>query len=301
MKNNIEIEKNRINKGLNILARQIVDQELTPEMIAAHINEKFAFISNKERMNLVKEVMHRSYSYAWIAPEEIKLKKKRKENGFEDLPLGTIIHFIDVLKQCVAMKLARHVIDLLYSKYTNLLTKNSFGITFYKHCLSKIEEKQDLSNIEDIELIEIYLKQIGHIIRKTSFFEKSMQIKENPNEIAKLYLELFFAFWEKISWEEIFPSNPVASKELSFTKMILIDLIVQTKGKFYIRHIANEFFALTGFSEQNDMYMISFLDFYFFTWLSHFGILTYCHPNPEVCAKITPFGKKFLQFLRERA
>ncbi|MCX7678525.1 MAG: hypothetical protein N2316_04840 [Spirochaetes bacterium] len=299
MKNNLEVEKSKINRGLNLLARQIVDQEFTPEMVAMHIEEKFGSVSKKERMVLLREVINRSCSYAWTVP--ISAHQNRVKNKIiHIMPLEKIIPFVNELKKCVAVNIARHLIEELRAFFKGKITKKPFGSYFYSHCLSRFRKYDAFSQIEDGELWEIYFKQMGHLIRETSIIEEDIAINsDHESSIANLFSELFIAFWGKVPWEEIFPSNPAAARELSKIKSILIDLLVQQKGKFNIRNLANEFFSLTGFSDLNDMYMISFLDFYFFTWLSHFGILAYCRPIPEVCLKITPFGKEFLKYLRE--
>lgn len=297
MKNSVEAEKYRVSRGLNILARQIVEQEFTPEMITTQINRQFNYISKKERMGLVREVINRSYRYAWSVPET-QHSFHVNTDIYPIMPLEKFKIFVDDMKECVAVKIARHIIFSLRTHSNVVNTDGTFNNAFYRRCLALLMKKNIVPQIEDRELLEIYLKQMGLMVRKTSFAEQ--RAKAGGFDDAAWYFDLFCSFWERVSWEDIFPSHPAASRELSQCKSILIDLIARQKGKFSVRNIANEFFSLTGFSDPGDMFMISFLDFYFFTWLSHFGILAYCRPIPEVCMKITPFGKEFLTHLRQR-
>lgn len=297
MKNSVETEKYRVSRGLNLLARQIVEQDFTPEMITTQINRQFNYISKKERMGLVREVINRSYQYAWSVPETRPSLHDRTE-VYPIMPPEKIKLFGNELKECVAVKIARHIMSSLRAQTHVANPDGTFSNAFYRRCLALLKKKSILPQIEDRELLEIYLKQMGQVVRKTSFAEQ--RTGSGEFDVAAWYSDLFLSFWERVSWEEIFPSNPAASRELSQCKTILIDLIALQRGKFSVRSIANEFFSLTGFSEPGDMFMISFLDFYFFTWLSHFGILAYCRPVPEVCMKVTPFGREFLRHLRER-
>lgn len=299
MKNSVEVEKYRVSRGLNLLAKQIVELEFTPEMITTQINKQFDYIPKKERPGLVREAINRSYQYAWSVPET--RRSIQVKAGIDTvMPFDKIKKFGNTIKECVAVKIARHIISALCTHTSVVNSDGSFSNTFYVHCLARMKKKNVVPQIDDRELLEIYLKQMGHVVRKTSLAGHNAGLRKFNGDITAEYTELFLSFWERVSWEDIFPSNPAASRELSQCKTILIDLIAAQKGKFSIRSLANEFFSLTGFSEPGNIFMISFLDFYFFTWLSHFGILTYCRPVPEVCMKLTPFGKEFLMHLRER-
>ncbi len=295
MKNSVEAEKYRVSRGLNILARQIVEQEFTHEMITTQINRQFNYISKKERKGLVREAINRSYRYVWSVPKT-RPSFHDKTEVYSFMPPEKIKLFNNDIRECVAVKIARHIISSLRTHSHAANPDGTFNNSFYCRCLALLNKKNIVPHIEDRELLEIYLKQMGHVVRKTSFV--AQKSKAGKFDIVALYFDLFLSFWEKVSWADIFPSNPAASRELSRCKMILVDLVAREKEKFSVQNIANEFFSLTGFSEPGDMFMISFLDFYFFTWLSHFGILAYCRPLPEVCMKVTPFGKEFLRYLR---
>ena len=43
---------------------------------------------------------------------------------------------------------------------------------------------------------------------------------------------------------------------------------------------------------------ISFFDFSFFSWMSHFGIVRYCDGvKGQVCAEVTAWGRHFLSII----
>ena len=142
------------------------------------------------------------------------------------------------------------------------------------------------------------MKQMMNILRneKIIIYTKSMATATNSNiDNNDLTKRLFFSFWNKTNWDEIFPSDPTAAQELKHNRKILIDLIFNNKQS-KLEEIANNFFDLTGFCENNNLLMISFLDFYLFTWLKHFGIINFSENNSEspVYITTTEFGKSIV-------
>jgi hypothetical protein len=85
------------------------------------------------------------------------------------------------------------------------------------------------------------------------------------------------------------------------TKHILIDMMLNAPGGVTVDTIANEFFRFTGFGVEGDLYMISFLDFYFFAWMELFGIVRYARKrhHDAVSISITEHGRRFLQLLQK--
>ena len=111
-----------------------------------------------------------------------------------------------------------------------------------------------------------------------------------------MFYRLFNAFWNLVRWEDIFPSDPESARELKITRNILKDLVLRHYGAVSLNDIANEFFDMTGFSTPNDLLVISFLDFYFFTWLRHFGMIRYSNGTEiaPVRITVTDTGRTFL-------
>ncbi len=72
---------------------------------------------------------------------------------------------------------------------------------------------------------------------------------------------------------------------------------MRQKGKFRLDTVANEFLVATDIGKKNDLYLISFLDFYLFAWLSHFGIINYIAGNDcePVIIELTEFGGRFVK------
>jgi hypothetical protein len=92
---------------------------------------------------------------------------------------------------------------------------------------------------------------------------------------------------------------PDAACDLMKNKNLMVDLILKNKNKFRIANISNKFSSLTGISKPNDLFFISFLDFYFFTWLSHFGIIRYLNgaDTEPVEIELTEHGRRILKYL----
>ena len=91
---------------------------------------------------------------------------------------------------------------------------------------------------------------------------------------------------------------PGFARQLQEKRDFMASLIKKQKEKFRLVNIANEFITSTKIGSKNDLYIISFLDFYFFTWLSHFGIIEYLDGKDyePVNMKMTDFGRKFLDY-----
>ena len=180
--------------------------------------------------------------------------------------------------------------------------KNGFPDSFYDLCVTQLYSESAFDKSIDNEMCIIYLKQCKSLLLHGQVFTVSKgKIIINDNEISDsdLYLKLYYSFWDKVPWEDIFPSDENAAKELQYNKNILIDLLVKSENSIEVDRIANDFIELTGISYKNDLFMISFIDFYFFTWMKHFGILSYSDKNePLVTIHLTENGKKLLRLFQ---
>ncbi len=271
-------------------------------MIRKEIEEQFYYASLKERQGLVSEVINRSYRYVWSLPKTGVTPRKA---GVMDSVMSEeeSRSFENAMADCFAFRIARHVIGAMKKCVPRLNPDGTISEEFYRFCRKSIARTALSREIDDPELLEIYLKQAAIIIRKTAMSRQNDNCLDAASPEASafdLYSELFLAFWERVDWAALFPSNPVASRDLMKCRNILVDLIAREKGAFRVDRLSNEFFHLTGFAEENDLFLMSFLDFYFFTWLAHFGILTYCGKGSAVSLKTTPYGKAFLARLQTR-
>jgi hypothetical protein len=303
MKHSVDGRRHQVNRGLNSLARQIVEEEFSREMIKKEIEEQFHYVSFQERSSLVSEVISRSYRYAWAMPGTAA-RARGKSTVDAVMPREEFESHEGAVQDCFAFRIARHLMGVLKKRPAGIDNDGCLDDGFYSDCLRSLARTDLAREIGDRELLEIYLRQAGTILKKTSLARRAgnrLSVEADRVSVFDLYSELFLSFWERVEWDDIFPSSPTASRELMKCRNILIDLIAREKKKFRVDAIANEFFSLTGFGEPNDLFLISFLDFYFFTWMAHFGILGYCRKGRAVCMELTPYGRSFLARLRNRA
>lgn len=272
-------------------------------MIKKEIEEQFNYISLNERRSLVSEVISRSYRYAWAIPgATVPVRKKATVEAV--MTREEFEPHQDAVQDCFAFRIVRYLIGVMKKRPARLDGEGCLCDDFYRNCLKSLSRTELGREIGDPELLEIYLRQAASILKKTSLARQTggmLAVDTDRISAFDLYSELFLSFWDRVGWDDIFPSNPAASLDLRKSRNILIDLIAREKKKFRIDQISNEFFSLTGFGGQNDLYLISFLDFYFFTWMAHFGILGYCKSGRVVSMELTPYGRSFIARLRHRA
>lgn len=173
---------------------------------------------------------------------------------------------------------------------------------FYESCLESMIESNLLEISEDPELVVIYLKQLMEIFRasglmslKNGFYYMQQSVLSQKS----FYEEIFTAFWEKTSWVNIFPSMPDAAKAIHSNRSLLAELLT-TDDIITLTDFCNSFVQKSGYGKLNDIYFISFVDFYLFTWLRHFNMLEYLpvKSNSVVAVRLTPLGKAFIQKLK---
>lgn len=203
------------------------------------------------------------------------------------------------LNECFAVRLSLLMIEILSTGQFAIDTKGSFQKSFYHACMTSASEAGLAVEIGDDELCIIYIKQCLHLLEKSGILLRNGRkagINKEEASPATIYSKLFNAFWNKTPWEDIFPSDTESAKELNALKSILKDLILRHPGAFCLDVLSNEFFDMTGFSNQNNLLMISFLDFYFFTWLKHFGMVRYCDGKTyaPVRIRVTDIGRRLL-------
>jgi len=201
---------------------------------------------------------------------------------------------------CIALKIATQLIKTIENNNICFTPQNGFNNTFYKRCIKEalITGLSDL--IPDSELLEIYFKQTVIILKNCNIIINSngKACIKNPDLSAQqLYSMMIQSFWNRTEWFDIFPSNETAAVELKQNRNIFKDLILKYNCQFKLDILANEFFELTGFGKRNDLFLISFLDFYIFTWLKLFGIIRYSENscNSPVTIETTDKGRKILK------
>ena len=181
------------------------------------------------------------------------------------------------IKDCYSLTLAKAVIDKLSSEKIPAGKDNSLPESFYNDLTESL-----LTENSDRELILIYLKQMTNIMKRGGLilFQNRLAVAADPAmEKESLFLRLLESFWNKTDWSEIFPSSPESAHKLHEKRNIFAELVQSFYTEVSIEDISNDFFEMTDLCEQNDYFMISFLDFYLITWFKHFGIIDYVTRN----------------------
>lgn len=301
MKNTLDVSGSGMNKEINSIARRVIDSEYSRDMLRNEIDTRYNYISNNDKEILINRIIQRSYDYAWSVEERIMPLMSLKGDN-RGVPAEESAVDERRIRKTYAHSLFSFVIKTINGKTFSIRKDERMGKRFYALCL-ETASPEIRRGVEDAGLFEIYLKQAVIIIRKSGLFFKKRGVARVQNggiPAKNIFLELFYSFWDRVEWEEIFPSNPSAAKSLKRDRNILIDLILRHDGAFRIDEIANEFFEFVGFSGKNNLYLISFLDFSLFTWLSHFGILRYLNGRDDepVCVEITEMGRSLLRILQ---
>jgi hypothetical protein len=203
------------------------------------------------------------------------------------------------MNQCFAVRLAFFLIDAISYKKFMLDRQGCFRKNFYHYIIEKASTSGLAEEIDDTELLIIYIKQCLHMLKASGILRQvkaCADIDRAAISSKTIYYKLFNAFWNDLPWEDIFPSDTESARELKICKNILKDLVLRHHGFISLQSVTNEFFEMTGFSAPNDLLKISFLDFYFFTWLMHFGMIRYFNePNyAPVRIAVTDKGRIFL-------
>ncbi len=256
------------------------------------------------------------YPYAGYSPDLIKAGDDsaiEKKSSYESAAFETVSSYYRLLDNinisegpadknmynCFAVRLCRMIIDFINANSYRILKKCVFGDKFYSECLEYLCSSGLTDETGDEELLLIYCKQIVNLLNAS-------KLLKNVNDAARvegfdfsdrnIFMVLFSSLWNRVDWADIFPSDPESAQELKENKAIIKDLLLSIKSKKDINSFANEFFCLTGFARENDILLISFIDFYLLTWFSHFGIIRY-HYNKyhdPVNIELTDTGRKVL-------
>ncbi len=202
---------------------------------------------------------------------------------------------------CFAVILSTSIIHN-FQKYGNPRKKiKKQNEDFYHICIKKIGKDDNCHKKGDLNTLLIHLQQMMVILdecKRTD--DQDIFLKEYISSRSKyqLFVKLFSTFWNIVKWDKIFLSMPAVARQLQENRSFLVSLAIKQKGRFRLDTIANKFITSTKLGNKNDPYIISFLDFYFFTWLSHFGIIEYIDgkDSEPVALKMTDFGRKFLGY-----
>lgn len=200
--------------------------------------------------------------------------------------------------RCFVMEAAWAVLDTLkkgtYSSGNDYFLPASFytslTVDLYRSAFRPMDADQDM--------IEIFLKQLLHIMREAGLVfssDKRILSDEGISEIS-LYSQLIETFWNSMDWQEIFTSSPEHAADLQETRSLFIDLLLQTRPETQVDDFIRNFFSMSGFAAASDLFSLSFVDFYLINWLHNFGIIELIQNDPAspVLFSLTPFADTFL-------
>ena len=215
---------------------------------------------------------------------------------FEDKKLN--INDCRILADSFATDLAICLLDNLKHTSAKLSADGSLSDDFYTQCHDWLLNNDFITPNSDSVVITINLKQMMNILRTASIVKydgEYAQINREFSSREELSKTIFDSFWNKTDWDKIFPSDPDAAIGLKTYRHVIMKLI-QNQKRSTIEDLANNFFELTGFSNKNNLFMISFVDFYLFAWLKNFGFINYLQSNSETSVTIetTNFNKDIL-------
>lgn len=202
------------------------------------------------------------------------------------------------LDSCFAVRLAGNLLEYLKTGEIKLTKDKCLPQTFYDRFVKNYQTQN--SGIDD-ELIEIYTKQCVLMLKKSGIISTEGSrvriVKRNDN--VPLYLEIFEAFWNKNDWDSLFPSSTRAARELKTKRFLFINHILKIRDKTRVESLVNGFFTDTGMAEKNNLFMISFIDFYLLTWFTHFGLIQYRSEDKDkaVYIEVTETGRELLKQL----
>ncbi len=200
---------------------------------------------------------------------------------------------------CFACDIARLLLDFIGIKSVKL-NEGALPDSFYKKVLDAAEAEGLLEQTAgDKDLLHINLKQMIHILRASGLVSdqngKAVAAEKDISDNS-LYFRLLNSFWNFVPWEDIFPSDEEAAMALHEDRLIMRDLLLKKDDFVSVDDLTNEFCELTGFSEKNNLILISFIDFYLYTWLKHFNILRYRKSKGKVpvTLALTEEGRRLL-------
>ncbi len=204
---------------------------------------------------------------------------------------------IIAINNSITIKLADIIFQNIDPEIINIKSNSCLSQEFYYTCANNLSD-----TFNDHELLLLYLKQTILILKSTSIFGRTddpAPINDSVFGNVHLYLQMLNSFWNKMNWALLFPSMPETALNLMKDRKLLVDLLARKNGKIRIDSIANAFFKATGSGRENDILLVSFLDFGVLTWLGHFGIISYIKSNDmdPVLIEVTKHGKKMLEYL----
>ncbi len=296
MKNSLDAVRHQRGKEINVLARLVVEKDFSMERVKREIELLWPGRTGRDREHFLSMVIEKCHENVW--PVKGKASRTRQRAFIVDSD-----HYAagQSINRCFAMRLYTGIMESIEEYGSAGSGDQLLSEAFYRRCAAGLLDEAPLREKDDPELMVICLKQMVIILKSAGFIRNEggvWRVSGGPAQDSP-YERIFASFWNHVRWEDIFPSIPDAAIELKRNRGILLDIMMRRSGSFRIDSIAREFFDLTGFCGSDDIVLISFLDFYFFSWLEHFALLEYEDSKEgPVTARITGHGRRFLTQLQ---
>ncbi|TAL30663.1 MAG: hypothetical protein EPN93_19510 [Spirochaetes bacterium] len=283
---------------INLLAHKAVSNNYSRKRVLREIDMLFADSGNAIRERILLKVMRRCYETVYEPVKHVTTGGSARTILLEKEYISE-----EKFYECFAVKLCSFLIEKFQGSAISCTRDYRFSKDFYTFCIRELTEKEIVPEHADAEILEINLKQALIMLRQSGVLVSERgkaRITDRIFSGTSLFMLVFSSFWNSVRWEDIFPSNESAARDLKKDRYILIDIMLKHHGSFTVDDASNAFFDLTGFSRINDLHMISFLDFYFFTWMKYFGLLLYEETGGQDSVKVclTEQGRKFLSGLQ---
>ncbi len=202
---------------------------------------------------------------------------------------------------CFASDFTMFILDLFENNYVAIDENGCIDSEFYDFVCAKGQVIAEIYNITDSEMVKIFTKQLVIILKSLKYVDLSFGRVKVAGNFSNdgLNLSLFKAFWNNISWSELFPSLPELAENLQSKRTILAGMLVDSKYPVHLEVIGFDFLIKSKIRLRNEMLLISFLDFSIFSWLNLFGFIKYLDQNCGRCVMIdlTEYGREVLSAL----
>jgi hypothetical protein len=298
MKSASQAKAGRREMEINLLAHDAVSKNYSRARVLREINGICAGKKKNDKEDILVRVMRRCYETAGIVQEKARPGSVKRMLFKEGEHLSE-----EKLHECFAVRLCSFLIEKIQGMEVACTSDYRFSGEFYAFCVQELSSKGFAAEIADTELMEIYIKQALIILRHSGILvieNGRARISDKVFSGSSLFMQILSSFWNVVKWEDIFPSNTAAARDLKKSRHILIDVLLKYQSTFSIDEASNNFFDLTGFARTNDLYIISFLDFYFFTWMKHFGLVIYedTASIDQVKIRLSERGRKLFKGLQ---
>lgn len=195
------------------------------------------------------------------------------------------------IKNCSALIYGKQIIERLSCESYASDYRCSLDDDFYSVVGNELFGKKHIIN--DPEVLIIHLKQVSEILRKSKLIVNlDGLIKPVSEKITtqKLFHGMLSAFWNNVVWEDIFPSSPELAKTIHENRSVILEMLNENRLETKTEDFSGDFFELTGISNRDDSFNLSFFEFYVTSWLRNFGIIQMDETRESEVFSIDDYG-----------